>query len=220
MLPEPFGQTAANDHALGVEDVHDIGDQNPQVVLSLRHHLAHDVVFFLERPHHDARGHALAVSSLHDLQHIALAARLDGGADVALHGRAAGQSFRAAAFSAGAARPVRLNDHVTDFSGASPVALVKPPARNDAPADSRSNKNPHELFRPPARAERVLANHAHVHVVFNQHGNLQGLTELGAERHVAPAEVRSGSAARGSPPPGPGAILSEGSLIQHASRNR
>src|SRR5439155_8751267 len=190
---EVFSHTlrdAAADHdALRVEQVHHIGGEDPQVVLSALHHLAHDSVLLLERRVDDAAGHALLVALLHDLGDYALAAGRDGGAHVALHSGAAGERLRAAAAAAGAHGAVNHQDGVADLAGAARASHVELTSDDDPAANPGAHEDPGHFVHAPARAEDVFAHNSHIDVVIHHDRDADQRLELVAERHILPAQI-------------------------------
>ena len=167
VLPHALGDAAADHDTLGVEQVHHVGDENPQVILGALHYLAHDFVLLLERRVDDAAGHALLVALLHDLGDYALAAGRDGGAHVALHSGAAGERLRAAAAAAGAHGAVNHQDGVADLAGAARASHVELTSDDDPAANPGADGHVHEpLFAPP-RSPRSFCERGRVRVVLH-----------------------------------------------------
>ena len=100
--------------------------------------------------------------------------------------------LEASDLSAGANETVgRSNLVVADLARAPAVAEEQLAVSDDAAADSRAEREQHEVFRLPAHAERVLAQRRAARVVGDEdrHGEL--LTQGLAQRRVLPAEVRA-----------------------------
>src|SRR5581483_5192316 len=98
---------------------------------------------------------------------------LDGSADVALHGRPARERLCAPVISAAADRSVELDHHMAHFRRGAARASVELAPRNESASDPSAHKNPYQFARALACTQGVLAHNSHVHIVINEHGNVQ-----------------------------------------------
>ena len=135
-------------------------------------------------------GDAVAALLLHELEDVALVALVDEAAHVALHRGAAGQRLGAAAFAAGTARPLRLEDHVAHFAGDAARAQVELAVEHQAAADAGADEDADHGARAAPAAVGVLAHHRHAHVVVEEdaHAAQRRRQQMG-ERDFFPLEV-------------------------------
>jgi len=158
-------------------------------VLGPLQNFPHEGVSLPQRLLNHPAGHSLPAHSGHDVRNQAGPPRIDGLTHVALHGRAAGQSFDAARASAPAMRPVGQDLDVTHLPGSATASVVEPVIQNDAAANAGSDENRHQVSGALAGTEGVLADRARVDVVVERHRQPQDLAEHCPQGMVLPIQI-------------------------------
>src|SRR5439155_19368017 len=151
-LLQPLRDAAADHDHLGIEHVHDVAGEKPEIVLCASQDFPHHGIAGVERLLDHAAGHPIFSAFLHDLEHSALRRS----AHIALHRGAARERFDASLSPATALRAVFLDHHVADFAGRASKTLVDFAVDDQAAADARAHPHAHGALRSFGGAVAVL----------------------------------------------------------------
>ena len=171
-----------------VEDVEEIGEPGTEIARGGADHLVGHGIALLRGLIHRGGRDAGQIAAGH-LGEDAGRAGLD-----LLHGAArnrgpGGIRLEATIVAAAAATPVEVDGDVADLARAIRRAMMQSTIEHDAAADAGADGHADDMTPAARRPDPRLAQHGAIGVVVERRHQAEALGELGAQRHVHPAEI-------------------------------